>query len=458
MQKKTVINNSMLSKTYSRHGILSAGQALLVASPKVIAAQTGQKPSFPQFLTVSYIQNLIETLIVDRLNEVISSTQRLRNLAAVSLPVSIDDETYEIDMGDIMILESAARATRAAFSLMLIYNYDIYSPNGSNDMKWVRTVFDAIDNEESYSRMTYKLSGDSLYYNHYYDASRMMSPIMDIYTYNLKRDDFLSVRRQFHTAVYNDLKEIPVLLKAAVTSIKSETDNQDDDVFPAADIFDMTSEMSDVSAEMLEEGVSPGLAAKFQTPEAFMDFVSLLLTQPYTLDETIDGKKFSITVDISKLFTNPASSLKDYWPKYKIPAGNDRYVNYTMHHNYSEYQGSKFIYIYEDDYDTVILDIPQSLIKSITPSQYEGGSTRIELTTPYVYSVYVDSTRSMMPIQYVDDAGKPIDYLSLLTDSEITVADIQKCFPYFNDYTMRGLFPQMITRQKWIDLVSTFIE
>jgi hypothetical protein len=342
--------------------------------------------------------------------------------------------------------------------MMLIYNYDIYSPDGSNDMQWVNSYLDIIKNGDTYSSLTYKLSGDTLYETYYNDATPIMDPLMDVYSYNLKRADYLAVRRQFHSAVYNDLKEIPVLLKAAVTSIKSETDNQDDDVFPASGIFDMTADMSDLSAEMLEEGVSPGLAAKFQTPEALMDFVSLLLTQPYTLDETIDGKHFSITVDISKLFTNPPTSLKDYWPKYKVPTGNDRYLNYRVNDDVYNNVGSKYIYLYENGYDTVIVNIPESQILSMTPPQYEGGSTRIDLKTSYIYTAYIDSMRMMMPIQYVDDAGKPLDFFSLLYADKITVADIQRCFPYFNDYTMRGLFPQMTTRQKWIDLVSVFVE
>jgi hypothetical protein len=458
LAKKTTLNSGLLSKTYNKHGIFAAGQALLISSPKVIAAQTSQKPSFPRFITASHIQDIIETSIVSRMNEVISSTQRLRSLASVSLPVTIDGETYEIDQGDIMLLEGAARAARAAFSMMLIYNYDIYSSDGTNDMKWIDTYLDLIENGETFSSKTFKLSGDTLYEINYDDASSVMGPLMDVYAYNFKRADFLSVRRQFHTAVYNDLKEIPVLLKAAITSIKSETDNQDDDVFPAAHIFDMSSEMSEVSTEMLEEGVSPGLAAKFQTPESLMDFVSLLLTQPYTFDETIDGKHFSITIDISKLFTNPANSLKDYWPKYRVPTGDDRYVKYRVYDYVSEYTGSKNIYLYENDADTIIVDIPESKILSITEPEYEGGSTRIELKTTYNYKMYVDSMRTMMPIQYVDDAGKPIDYFTIFSNGEITVAKIQACFPYFNDYTMRGLFPQMTTRQKWIDLISVFVE
>jgi hypothetical protein len=457
LAKRTSLNSGVLSKAYIRHGIFAAGQALLMSSPKLVAAQTTKKPSFPRFLTASYIQETIETAIVSRLNEVISSTQRLRSLATINLPVSIDGENYEIDLGDILILESAARTARAAFSMMLIYNYDMYSPDGTNNMQWLDTYLDGY-NTKMHSSKTLMLSGDSLYQIYYYDASSMMSPLVDVYIYNLKRPEYLALRRPFHTAVYNDLKEIPVLLKAAITSIKSETDNQDDDVFPASGIFDMTADMSDLSAEMLEDGVSPGLAAKFQTPEALMDFVSLLLTQSYTFDETIDGKHFSITVDISKLFTNPANSLKDYWPKYKIPAGNDRYVNYRVSYYGSESSGSKYIYYTDTDYDTVIINIPTSRIKSITQPQYEGGSTEIELTTPYIYTSYVDSMRSMMAIQYVDDNGKPIDYMNLITEGEITVATIQKGFPYFNDYTMRGLFPQMTTRQKWIDLISVFVE
>ena len=49
------------------------------------------------------------------------------------------------------------------------------------------------------------------------------------------------------------------------------------------------------------------------------------------------------------------------------------------------------------------------------------------------YEHYID------PIVLIDDANQPID---------------EDAFPYFNDYTFGGLFPNMTSRQQWVDLLD----
>jgi len=328
LAKRSSFGSGLLSKTYKNKGILLAGQALVAETPKVLLAQTA-KPSFPRFLTLSYVQDAIESDLLPKFNEVIAATQRLRNLSAMNLKVTIDGEDTELDVGDIMMLEGAVRTARAGFTMLLIYDVDIYAPDGSKDMRWIDSVVSEENNwiESPYS-LSFSLKNDTLYRTYDYDISDDYSYLYDVFSYNYSRNNFLSIRKNYHTAAYEDLKTIPGLIKSGLASIQNESDDQDDDLFKATDINNFTEEMSEFSQELIEEGFSSSFAAQFESPESLMDFISQILTQPYTFNETIEGKSINITVDLSKFFTNPASSLRDYWPKYRIPTGNDRIVRY----------------------------------------------------------------------------------------------------------------------------------
>jgi hypothetical protein len=52
-----------------------------------------------------------------------------------------------------------------------------------------------------------------------------------------------------------------------------------------------------------------------------------------------------------------------------------------------------------------------------------------------------------IPIRLLDGAGSPIPW-----DSVDSLVNAKTFLPYFNDYTVGGLFPGM-DRQKWIDLI-----
>lgn len=441
---------SFLSKTYSRHGLLSAGQILVGAAPKMLLAQT--RPSFPSFLTAAYIQNMIESAIVPNLDEVIAATQRLTAVSDMSIEITVDNETGEIDKGDIYILEAMVRAARAGFSMVLIYDMDVVQLPGSTNAHYIDDVLDYIDNAEYVdgSIINFSLNNDTLVINSFTDnTSSIPEDYCDFMQYNYKRPGFLSIRKAYHTAVYNDLKAIPSLIKSGLNSISNESDNQNNDIFPSTDIMDMSSEMADVSAEMIEEGFTTAFANNFSSPENLMDFISLLLTQPYTFNETIDGKSITLKVDLSKFFTSPAAALTDYWPKHVFPTGDDRFTTFDFT-GYREDYSDNSISIYKDEQDSIKIDIPESAIDNI-----EDGGYYIEifLKEPYVATVNRYSVKTISPIIYVDDNGKAINYLGLIEGE-----DPEQCFPYFDDYTMRGIFPDMTSRQKWIDFIRPLIE
>jgi hypothetical protein len=455
LKKNRTLSTGFLSKTFTDHGILSAGQVLFAETPKVLMTQTS-RPSFPRFLTISYIQNMIETGIIPRLSEVIAATQRLRALTDMSLLVTIEGETAEIDAGDIMILEGIVRAARAGFTMLCIYDCDIYSPDGSKDMRWIDDLIRSADTASATEVVTFSINGDTLQTVYASDLTGITSPIADVYRYNLKRSGFLSIRRSYHEDVHSDLKAIPVLIKAGLTAIKNEDDNQDNDLIPSSDVLDMTAEMGEFSQDMLSEGFSTEFSGNFKSPEALMDFISLLLSQPYPFKETIDGKNIEITVDLSKFFTNPASSLKEYWPKYKFTEGSERYVSVTSGPYINEFTRRTFS-VDGDYYDSVIIAIPESMIDSVVTSSFSDQSKMYYLKSSCSVTKEVDSLRISTAIQLVDDDNNPINYFELIND-ELSPELLSKLFPYFNDYTFGDVFPDMQTRQNWIDFFSVFFE
>lgn len=448
----------LLSRTLKKKGILLTGQALVAETPKLLLAQTA-KPSFPRFLTLSYVQNTIESDLIPRFNEVIAATQRLRNLSAMNLSVTVDGEQTELDVGDIMMLEGAVRTARAGFTMLLIYDADIYAPDGSKDMRWMDSVIAEANNATfSFDTLSISLKHDTLYRTYKYDISTQMEYMYNVYSYNYARSNFLSIRKNYHTAVYEDLKAVPGLIKSGLISIRNESDGQDNDLLKATDITSFTEEMGEFSQELIEEGFSETFALHFKSPESLMDFISQMLTQPYTFDETIDGKKIKITVDLSKFFTNPAPSLRDYWPKYRIPAGKDRIIHYNYIVDTLSYtlNPQELFTFYPENYSAVTISIPPSMIDSTQTSFF--GSKTYFLNTPFKAEIIIDSMTAIQPIQYLDNNNQPIDLYSALVNVDFTSATLTKVFPYFNDYTMRGIFPSMTTRQNWIDFFSVFIE
>lgn len=363
---------------------------LLAESPKILVAQT-KKPSFPAFMKVSFIQGIVENDIIPRLNEVVSACKRLES-NNVSINLNAFDEDFELDIGDIYMFEAGIRLVRAALGFFITYDMDIYSPDGSNTMKWIDNLYDTYTE----SPCVYRLQGDTLREIWLYDDTKYTESICDVMQYNLKRSGFLCIRRENHEAVYEDLLAVPQLVKTGLESIKSETDDQEDDLITGGGIFDFEEDMADFSTEMIEEGFSSDLAKHFQSPGSLMDFITDILTNEYTFSETIDGYDITVTVNLSNWFNNPVEDLRTLYPKHRLLKGDDRYVSMTsVWDKYSTDDNS--FYVYEND----VIDIPESKIASITDDTW--GGKEVILNENYSYYIIIDSTVSCMPIILIDN-------------------------------------------------------
>lgn len=439
--KKAEIKKPLISNVFNRKGIEGVGVVLLAESPKIIAAQS-EKPSFPSFLTVSFIQKTVEEDIIPRLNDVISACNRLTQ-NEMSLVMTAFGETFELDKGDILLFEAGIRLVRAGLGLFTTYNMDIQTTDGSS----IINLLDDVDDEDA-DKYIYRLQNDTLICLWVFNEEKYTSKITDVVQHNLKRPDFLKIRRANHEWVYNDLKMVPQLIKASIQSMKAETDQQDDDLIPAGEIFNLDADMADISMEMVEEGLSPSLAAKFSSPEALMDFVIELLTKEYTFSETIDGYDITMTVDLSKWFTNPVSDLKTLFPKYRLSQAHDRLISYSD----KSYGNGGVNYFWADPED--IIDIPESMIASkyLTSGQYY-----VTLKENFSVILWIDSAITCVPFYLIDDSGKDLPIWNINYDMDY-IQILRECFPYFNDYTFNGFFPRMTTRNSWIDFLSQFYE
>ena len=286
------------------------------------------------------------------------------------------------------------------------------------------------------------MSGDTLYKTYFSDNFKGENLILfDVMRYNFTRPEFLKIRRQNHLNCHNDLISAPAKLKKAITHLKAEADNQDDDLIPNIDFQEnIDEEMVDIKQDLIEEGFTQDFADNFSSPEKFLDFVEEILTSKFTLRETIDGKSINISIDISKFFTDPITDLKKYFPKHVWRDESSWIIKDTSIDivDYNKNSDSSFnVY----SYDT--LDIPESLIDTIiTFNSYR----KVFLKTSYTCIVYRTIDEDCIPIDLADNAGNviTIDDIEELIDSE-------QFFPYFDDYTLHGIFPEM-TRDKWIEI------
>jgi hypothetical protein len=87
-------------------------------NPRTLLALT-DKPSFPKFYTISYIQNLIETDLLPILDPVQQAAARIEALTDGSMTVMYDGEEYEIDKGEVYLFDGMVSLVRACLTCIV---------------------------------------------------------------------------------------------------------------------------------------------------------------------------------------------------------------------------------------------------------------------------------------------------------------------------------------------------
>jgi len=436
-----------------------------------------QKPSFPRFLTMSFIQNAVASEVLPVLNNAVAALSRVEAIANATTTVTYEGENVKIDLGEVYVLDASVRFTRAAFAMMCMYNMNFETNSTDSSMSWVDSVKDnpklrqrnytlvrndtvyyvSMDliaakiatEENTYYQSNYYCYGPygyNCYYSYYpvtyttyrYFTFDQAATAMRMLRHNLTRPDFMTLRGNGNSVAYADLLAIPAKLKAALSSIRNETGAQDNDVIKLADVINLDNGITDTKSQLSDYGISNTLADKFNTPESFLDFITALLSGPYNFNETIEGKNVVVKIDLGVLLRNPVTDLRALLPKYKwLDESLWKVYKINGPNITSVWDTMSVAMTYGFGIDTLIID--PARVDSI---QENSTNRRYFLNSPVHYAAYVDSSVAIEPVNLIDDAGNVIQSNSTL--------------PYFNDYTFGGLFPDLTTRQNWLDLIHLY--
>lgn len=428
-----------MKQTLAKSGILELGKSVTAASLQNITKIAG-KPAFPKFITTSYIQNIAENDVLPILDNLVASCKRMESCGNRSLSLTIEGDTFNLDKGEIYMLDASVRLLRAALCGFCLYDMNLYS-RGTTTMSWIDTLRDL----DSRDFVMYTLSSDTLYRNSKTNTAASTFMFNTI-KYNMERPGFLCGRTNYFARVKTDLLAVPATIKAGIAYIRAETGDQSKHIIKIADIANADNDLADVPGRMMDEGISSTLANRFKTPETIADFVTELLSEPYTLNETIDSTPVNIKINLTAMLDKPVADLRTLLPKYQwLPANEwtnwnrDVWVNGTIDTLFSQ------DHFYFSSGDSIA--IAGTLIDSIVADPWDPDWKRCYLKTPYSHSLDIDSSADIIPIILVDGANARIEYEDI--DSLI---DAKTFLPYFSDYTFGGLFPEM-DRQKWLDLI-----
>lgn len=442
-------NDRMFRDAYAENGINGLSMTLMARTPEIMM-RASETPAFPRWATVSYVQEIIENELAPKLANALTALERIETKSAdKSMLLSVDGEQFEIDIADIYMIDASLHALRSSLKTFTAYNFDVTEPT-AGDNSWVDKLMDLSDNESSNSPYTYSLAGDTLVQTNTYGTNtKLYNYMYDLMSYNLKgagSSKFCTISRQNHAQAYEDLKAVPVKLRAALAALALETDGQENDLVKKVDISNIEADLVDASSDLKDNGFTAEFADHFASPLSLINFTEEVLTKPYTFNQTFtsgnEKVNFNITVDVSKFYTNPVQDLKSLLPLYqfrdKSKIFEESQSGYTMQMYKTQYTFSP----YKLNGIAPIIAIPLSKIASDTTSSF--GNRTITLVNGYNYSknVYVDYY--FQPFDLIDNSGKIIDL------DEIPNAWI----PYFKDYTVNGIFPQMTSREKWISLIT----
>lgn len=424
----------LMKKTLAKSGVVGLGKSVAAASLQNLA-KMAQKPVFPKFITTSYIQNIAENDVLPILDNLVASCKRMESCGDRSLELTIEGDTFNIDKGEIFMLEASIHLLRATLNSFCLYEMDLYA-RGTTTLSWIDTLSDM----DSRDFVRYTISGDTLYKNSRSNVS-MSTFMFNTIKYNMERPGFLSIRKNNFARVKADLLAVPATIKAGITYIRAETGDQSKNIIKISDITNADNDLADVPGRMTDHGVSATLANKFKTPETIADFITELLSGPYTLNETIDSTSINIKVNVTAMLDNPVADLRTLLPKYQWLPANE-WNNWNSDQWVNEYFSDNFSFTSSDS-----IAIAGTLIDSIVPDPWYSDGKICYLNTLFNHSAEIDSTVTVLPFTLIDDASARIKSADI--DSLVKAKTF---FPYFNDYTFGGLFPEM-NRQKWIDMI-----
>ncbi|MBU1700985.1 MAG: hypothetical protein KJ970_20835 [Candidatus Eisenbacteria bacterium] len=403
-------NKSALASTggiYFRPGspILRNQFTLLATAPRELARRT--LTGIPGNLTLARAQEILEELVMPAFDSAIQHLAAAEENAEPVINLQLEDEIYEIDLGDILMFDAALHAARAGICIAISYELDLFDRAGGYG--WIDEIND-LDLCESFGYSEPYGAGSRRVvhvWSERNDAARD-SLAISVLQYNLEeRFGFLSLRDNRMSVAYDNLLTLRDKLEEAVAAIRAETDNQNDDIIKIVDLTDLDDEIDDA-------GNKPRFAESFTTIEDVLNWVETVLTGTYHIDEEADYGDIEIDVNLSMLFTNAPNNWKEYIPYYRFKDPQDWLDWHWYAYGWDVSPRTECFSTCEG---------PDSCLANVTRIEYLNGEYDLDF------------------IELLDGPnGDPIDL------NEVII-------PYVPDYSFGGLFPGA-TRDTWLDIAE----
>jgi hypothetical protein len=329
-------------------------------------------------------------------------------------------ECYVIDLGEILVFSASLHALRSGFEGMIAYDVDFVGPDGT--YQWFEDInsFDpyiwcARDYEVIEMGAIDELN--ILYEDTYSMSSAYSDSIMfRVANHNLEnRSEFLTLRDggAALSDAHSDVVATMDKLDAAAQFIRNRDDESEYNLIKLADLTDLDSGLGDPQG--------PNFAKDWTRVEDVFSFIRRLMTQPVEFTEDIGGgTAYTWTMNLGTMYTSPVADWKELLPRHEwhLPTGAWIARQVVLNYQYDNGGGDYWIDYWNGSYCeyTVLSNI--GLVRQYRATWNLDSDTFIVL---------------------LDPLGNPID------------PSID--FPYFPDYTLNGLFPDM-TRARWIELMG----
>ena len=381
----------------------------LITEAPVLMADMSRE--FPTALTAPMLQRYIHDSVIPVVDDIIEHIQNVENNADFNLEFEIDEQTFEIDLGEIYVLDALVQGFRAGLRMTLPYDLDIAHPTLGYD--WLLQLDD--DEEFIANVVPGGVEGDSLFVEHY-DRANSQVLLFEMLEHQLAPgSDFLTLRTSPYNGAnqldmaHEGLLDMLVTLETAIAFILNEQDSQEDDIIQIKFLELLNAGI----AECSDGGDCP---EEWQEIGDVIDWIEVLLTEPVEIPLDFGGDRAappSITIDIAAFFEGGVPDWKALLPYHAWRPQETWIETDEWDNEWWPWSGEVWIWDNENNENVVYYNI--------------------EYVHEYYYDEYVDQ-----PMDFLDGPGGD---------------PIMDDFPYFPDYTFGGIFPGM-TRTQWLELLG----
>ncbi|MCP4550002.1 MAG: hypothetical protein GY835_26385 [bacterium] len=391
-----------------RRGLQGRHLQILAETPLFMVNQVRE---IPPDLTVPRTQLLVRNTIMPALTAAIGHVDLALDDTGFSQTFVIGEETHEVDLGEVYCFKAMLLGLRSSMRMMVSYNFDIAGPDGTYD--WLETdhhtseatvVPGTAEDPDTLDIHVTELDGGI-------DAARMflhqLTPGSEFMT--LWEDPYSGATEL--GLAHDDLLAMLTTMEAGIASIQGEGDDQDDDIIMIGDLEDLNAEIDPGEGD-------PDFMQDWTTINDVIDWIEDILQNEYNLVETIDGVPIDVVINLSAFFNTPVADFKTLLP-YHETRPEEEWIETTEEEPNMWARNPDYPYEFWDG-DEVI--------------SYENIG--------YVRRYFERTEMSDLPVNFLDAP-------------EGSVINVGEVLPYFPDYTLGGIYPDM-TRELWETIWSNF--